>query len=1597
MNQPAGNEAQTSAGAAHRRRWIPVLAGMTRFGGKTRARRTLRRLAAVVLAAVVLGVTAWATLPYWLPRAWLRARIVSALERVAGAPAEFGPLEYSRREGLVLRSVRVVDPTRPADALVEVARVRASFSPWAALWGAGLTMLEFVGPKVALRIDADGRLNLGRLRWEDGEGWPVRRVAVRDAEVSLEDARSSARTAIRIAAVDIWADPSTGRTRWALQGAPAATEGAGRFGSEATLRVPRVVRGAPGRRGAETPRPPAADDGRGLEGAGELRWEDVDLSSVPVWLATEFRGARLAGRCSGTIRATVGPNLDQEWELRADARDAAVVRGGAEAGAPRRVDVRAEAAGRWRPAYDIVEISRIIINLPGVRILGRPAPAAAGPAVTFSLRAETPVAAGLTVRIDDLAEAKRWLPGAWAAALERPGAEPLRGGAVIDVDLEGGGRLWLAQLAVHNAGLTLGAGWPIRLDPDTPASAMLEVRLDRAQGEFVVDSLAVRLGSLRIDAGATVPWRSVPQTERLWTGDWNKQDAARAAGELLQEFWRRGGLRVTARTEDLADTAARVPVLGGALAGWEASGAAEVVAELKTEGEQSHVSLKAEMPEEAVLRRPGTFEKRRGERWSLRCGATDVAAPDGLFRDLMIEARCGEGVIRSRPVEGGGRGGVVRVAIAREGDERAVASARPQPEGTRPGRYTVDVALRQRFEIERIEALRGLLGWLAAAREARPADGESGFGSAWPTESTGNATVELAANLRHAATEHEMRADLWRVSASIDAHEAEVRIGKRFHKPRSETARVRLDYAFDRRRAGGGHDVSGRLELDGGIAEAALAVAAATGGAERLKANVTVEDVGRLRRYGPWLEQLAETWRLQGGARIGVEMTLGGAIAERAIRADLTDLGIGDEARGERTAEGWVKRRGIPLRIQMRGRGREEPAGQATWEIDELEAVLAGCRLIASAGRVRVAGEAAAEVASALADGDWGALAKAARRIEGELTADWTATADATLASLSPGLARLTEKYDAVGRCDGRVVIGIAEGGFAVRGEWDGTRMNVRVPGVVTKPAGVRTAGRWEALARAVLDGPSQSAGWTVKLRQAELTCGEGTATAQGELRLRLDEETAIEQATGHLTVRSGRIEELGAVFDEWRPESTEHVEAGVENPVSEPSGPNVRPAAGEIEGWADVSFQRGAWSVRRARLEFDGLEAALRRDRDVSAEEGTRPVRPEGTPPEPPFGKGGMGGVGAAQTEGRVLALHRVTARVDGALEWTGDALTSDGLDVRMDELDATLAGRLRPGSHGVDGNVIVSGRWLDWPALTALIAGREDEPADEVRLRRLLSWLGRSELQMPIHIRRAVFPGLDDETEFTVNELGIDLRATAGIVRAGFSAAMNGGVLSGSFAVPATVQEPYFDLAYEARGLWPQANTRPVVESFFPGMEVAGRITLVDRSHQRVFAREGEPAYPSGSGEMVLEGGTIVGRAAPVWVTRMFPSLDMAQFEFERMVNRFEKHPDGTHDNAMTFFGPNYHLYAAGRTKADGAAEYEVGVDLLANVSPDLSRIGQGRVALFIKTGVIRRGVMEDEVVRYLTPAEVTRKILTNNVLTTAYYAVKKQVTGL
>jgi len=237
------------------------------------------------------------------------------------------------------------------------------------------------------------------------------------------------------------------------------------------------------------------------------------------------------------------------------------------------------------------------------------------------------------------------------------------------------------------------------------------------------------------------------------------------------------------------------------------------------------------------------------------------------------------------------------------------------------------------------------------------------------------------------------------------------------------------------------------------------------------------------------------------------------------------------------------------------------------------------------------------------------------------------------------------------------------------------------------------------------------------------------------------------------------------------------------------------------------------------------------------------------------------------------------------------------------------------------------------------------------------------------------------------------------AGCMGIRFFGLLNEGMFRGTMSMDFSKVNPEFVLSDELNHVQMTEQMRPIVENFFPGMRVFGRIDIVNKDLKwRMFNDPPDvPNWPAGKGEMIFNDGQLVGKAAPDWVTNVFPGLNVARYTFVRMHNWFEKLPDGRVHNNMIFRGRPWNLYMEGDSYPDGRVDYTVGVDLLARLdSKYWSEVGQGMVPLFTSKAKIVNGTFEDQEIDYVPEKLIYRLLWKNNVVAAAYWILKKKLVG-
>jgi hypothetical protein len=356
-----------------------------------------------------------------------------------------------------------------------------------------------------------------------------------------------------------------------------------------------------------------------------------------------------------------------------------------------------------------------------------------------------------------------------------------------------------------------------------------------------------------------------------------------------------------------------------------------------------------------------------------------------------------------------------------------------------------------------------------------------------------------------------------------------------------------------------------------------------------------------------------------------------------------------------------------------------------------------------------------------------------------------------------------------------------------------------------------------------------------------------------------------------------------------------------------------------------------------------------------------------------------------------------------DGRVHAEQDKINLDQIRWAWGASQGMLSGALRRSDDGQleAGRLGLTVEHLDIESLIESIQLLQKAAADAFPLRpawdtdRLLEEFSDADLLIDIHADSLNVP----------LPLGIDVladvarqRATLqdGLFELTFSAVAEGGTVQGSLDCDLNADVPMLELEYDALKLQPGALVESYLMRTFPGMVATGPLTLIDESRFPLQPEGDEPQYETGEGELIIEGGTVQGRAAPAWVTRIFPSLNLANFKFTYMHSWFRKFKDGRIEHQMIFQGKYYNLYMAGENRRDGSIDYEVGLDFLADYdSKYWAESGQGRVPLFVKTGQIGQdGSLVAEQVRYVPSRFLKSLVVSNNLFITGYHAVKKRL---
>jgi len=792
------------------------------------------------------------------------------------------------------------------------------------------------------------------------------------------------------------------------------------------------------------------------------------------------------------------------------------------------------------------------------------------------------------------------------------------------------------------------------------------------------------------------------------------------------------------------------------------------------------------------------------------------------------------------------------------------------------------------------------------------------------------------------------RPDAWlaRVACDLVGDELALQWSKYLDKPAGSPISLSVTYSNDVSEEDQAHCLSITLKRPTGSVTGSARVKSLdnAGVGEHVQLDAQIADVNDWLMLSPWLSQRAIDYQPSGPLTLTLNYVADGTHQVGSTSLDATDAGFVVPAK---TA--WTKRPGVASAIGLKWQSdlANGTSDERHWRVDDGQVFLAGLKLESIHGSLESGQTSSiADVPHPQADTVEALLQSIAIPVfqSADLSAKGTLSFDSSIEGLHPQLRALCEQFS---------LAGSAAGAFSLRADSDAFRLN----GSVNAESISLSAPTGHPAAPSVskLKGADASLAFDVALKDR----GEGQLHHVSVDEFALDLKGNCVSVTGDLRLPiSSELAPTAFHADLVTAIKLDHAD----RLLSLLPGSKIDRLKGRCDARAGLICARDGWNVKRADLNFDDFQISV----------SGQPITLDGDILfSPKIIKGGQLRWACGESGGTIAATVRREDDSHGG--WVG--LTLDHLDV------IDLGQRFNR-------------------LLAELDLAKEATSDKETRsfARRVIRALQRAEVTVDSSADTLALPLPPDHT-LLADAASARILIQKGPVTVQFRGLVDGGVVTGEFVSHTQVARPTGRLTYTAEDIQPGPLVDGYLIQMFPGLRATGPVTLIDESYQKLLPEPGDPNYEVGQGELIIEGGTIEGRAAPVWVTRIFPGLNLAKFTFSYMHQWFDKRPSGRTYHQMIFQGQYYNIYMIGYADRNRRFRYEVGVDLLADFdSRYWADSGQGRIPLFIKTGKIAEdGSLLEERVNYMSPQRVLDTLfIRNNPVVTVYHAVRKRVLG-
>ncbi len=1501
-----------------------------------------RRLMWGALTLVAALAMLYVLLPWLIPKRWLADRVAAEIARLMNRGARIDRLDIGWASGVVIHGLTIDErPGFGEGPFVRVRRVQTEFSPLATLMGKPITRLNLNEPEVWIVILTENgvqRLNIADLGAEGTQSapsgdWSAVRAAIHIVE---ENADLPSPTVASLGG---------GRAR--------RNEVSVRLGSLAcrldakTGLVSWDIRGqmpVDEASGAANIRPGAAEAIRteGRLTVPKLK-KGVDLSGGGriSWHRLDLTSLPVHLIPGGSIRRVSGWSAGTlevrvHEDLRIDWRFESQLSDVAihRHGTDQPTALSAcgmSTHGRWNPTIDELMLDEVDAHLPGLRLQG--AKVGDKPPIRIALRSDRRIDVNMMCESNNLEQLRQSVPELDRLLGRRT---QTRGACRFEFD-------WARTTSRDRLRFAFDAENALVTHPDiiraptgTLSAATFDVTVDRQGDRLDLHNAQVRFGPFTVRGHMRVPWRVLVEPTRPVEQGADLLDVLAEAWPELQ-----GEVLVTARPADRLTE--YLPFLAEPLRDVRLSGPMDLVFGLdagRVEAKTSMLRCDVAVPEAGSFAIAETFEKPAGQ--ALSASAQLVLCHDSAatIRQLGLDVRCGGSRVwldpnlsKARLTVERGSGNTVSATSA-GGEEAVDRSTTVFANGFSASRSSGGGGTTTSTSEQ--EGPFVIHGHLAASLRIERIEGLLAL---MPSLSrrlegqkiAGDCTVRIESNLDGVSLGRQMRPETWRVHADVEASRLGIDLPDRLSKPAGDEASISLDYLYDSLLTTLPHRHDLSFRMNGLSGRGSLAWG---GGHEQGQIELDVTDMERALRHVPSLASSSAEYRLKGGVSMTIRSQRDPQRHVLSVLADAGNLGLYLPG-----ADPLEKPVGVPCRLAatVESRPERDPSLPHEIAVREVVATVASCRFRAADGRiVTQPGTHEKLTGDYIARNPrWWLTASPFKEVA--LSTVGTIVIDSTLRSLSPAVDRLAAKYDLIGVAEAAIRLGVDQRGVRLVGRIDADRINLNASPHVVKAPGTRLGVAFDVTTRDQSAREGSTTGFVV--RECNVEAWDMRFGGSGDFWLEHDPEGGGSRLGGLTAAATYDVPQLA------------HLQKLAPSLIAES-------LAGGVKGTISLATTGGQFRLGPSTLIARGVETTLA---DSKIE-------------------------------------------LDGEMGVSSDRIDCEELRVRVGDNRLKVAAHIDDVGRSPKGSVFLIADELDIDRLREFLDRMQpgessSRPSDHERIIKaqpIFEFLKRCDLTGRAHIGEARLTGEKTRKLFTVRQLISDFKVAAGRVSVPFTCTMNGGVVDGEFSLAANERNPYFDLKYKAVKVGAEDNVKAMVLYDFPGLHATGPTTLIDSTHQRFFNEPGVLNYPQGEGEWIIEGGAYVGRAAPLWLTRIFPGLNTARYEFTRMHDWFKKHVDGMIDHHMIYQGA-YNIYMKGHSLPDGRSYYEVGIDLLAGYdSKYWSETGQGRVALFTVDARVENGVEVQKDIAFVPLHRVIYDVfLRSNVVTAAYYTIKKQMT--